>query len=75
MASAEVPMEVAEDGAGDGGRLAAMAVGLDVTADGKLHDLERRRSEAFRDSAPAPKNLEPRRIKASRRRRNKVSAK
>jgi hypothetical protein len=39
VASAEVPVEVAEDGAGDGGRLATMAVGLDVTADGELHSL------------------------------------
>jgi hypothetical protein len=39
VASAEVPVEVAKDGAGDGGRLATMAVGLDVTADGELHSL------------------------------------
>jgi hypothetical protein len=32
-------VEVAEGGAGDGGRLATMAVGLDVTADGDLHGL------------------------------------
>ena len=39
MASAKVPVEVAKDGTGDGGRLATMAVGLDVTADGELHGM------------------------------------
>jgi hypothetical protein len=39
VSAAKDPVVIAEDGAGDGGRLATMAVGLDVTADGDLHGM------------------------------------